>query len=263
MSTDPIVTAPLSDATLAELDALAARYRSADGLVMQVVGAVGGSAESLIDRLPGAVRERLDGATRRALEFAVDAAGRSRAHVPDTKGWLNTAITTAMGAAGGMGGLPTALAELPVTTTIMLRAIQNVAVAHGFDPDDERTRLDCVQVFAAASPLDEDDAADLVFLSTRVAFTSAGARGLIARVAPRLAGVLGQKLAAQAVPILGAAAGAATNYAFTSYYQEMAQVYFGLRRLARDTDADYATLVSEFREKVRSGPPRRGADTPL
>jgi len=44
---------------------------------------------------------------------------------------------------------------------------------------------------------------------------------------------MGQKLAAQAVPVLGAVAGAATNYAYTSYYQDMAHVHFGLRRLAR------------------------------
>ncbi len=251
-----IITAPLDAETHARLDELAARYRNADGLVMQVVTAVGGGAETLIERLPVPVRDRLDGATRRALEIAFDAAVRSRDHLPDTTGWLNTALTTAMGAAGGFGGLPTALAELPVTTTVMLRSIQNIAVAHGFDLGDEKVRLECVQVFAAASPLDEDDAADLVFLTTRMAFTSTSVKGLIAKVAPRLAGVLGQKLAAQAVPLLGAAAGAATNYAFTTYYQEMAHVYFGLRRLSIDKSCDYATLVAEFRDRVSPALPR-------
>ena len=78
--------------------------------------------------------------------------------------------------------------------------------------------------------------------------------GVIARVAPRLATVLGQKLATQTVPVIGALAGAATNYAFTSYYQEMARVYFGLRAIARDGDADVETLLREFRLHVR--PPR-------
>jgi uncharacterized protein (DUF697 family) len=74
--------------------------------------------------------------------------------------------------------------------------------------------------------------------------------GIVARVAPRLATVLGQKLAAQTVPVLGAAAGAATNYAFTSYYQEMAHVAFGLRRLAQDSGTPYPALVSAFAEAV-------------
>ena len=60
--------------------------------------------------------------------------------------------------------------------------------------------------------------------------------GLISKVAPRFATILSQKLASQAVPILGAAAGAGTNYAFMQYYVEMAHVHFGLRKIARDYD---------------------------
>ena len=58
-----------------------------------------------------------------------------------------------MGAAGGFGGLPTALAELPVTTAVLLRAIQGAAAAEGFDPASESVRFDCVEVFSAAGPL--------------------------------------------------------------------------------------------------------------
>jgi len=61
-------------------------------------------------------------------------------------------------------------------------------------------------------------------------------------------------LATQTVPVIGAVAGAATNYAFTSYYQEMARVYFGLRALARDSDIEVETLLREFRLMV--DPPR-------
>ena len=72
----------------------------------------------------------------------------------------------------------------------------------------------------------------------------------VARVSPRLATVLGQKLAAQTVPVLGAVAGAATNYAYTSYYQEMAHVHFGLRRLAVDADTPLEDLVERLRQRV-------------
>jgi hypothetical protein len=44
---------------------------------------------------------------------------------------------------------------------------------------------------------------------------------------------LGQKLAAQTVPVLGAATGAGTNYTFVTYYTEIAHVHFGLRKQAR------------------------------
>jgi uncharacterized protein (DUF697 family) len=78
-------------------------------------------------------------------------------------------------------------------------------------------------------------------------------RALIARVAPRLAVALGQKLAAQSVPLLGAAAGAATNYAYTRYYQDMAHVHFGLRRLAIEADRDPKEVVEAFRTRAGAG----------
>ena len=250
MKDDVIVTGPLDARTDAELDALVRRHRAAESLGMQVVTMIGGRVESLIDRLPGEARRNLESATRRALEIAFDAASRSRGRVPDTSDWLNTAVTTAMGAAGGAGGLPTAMAELPVTTTVLLRAIQGIAAEHGFDPADEKVRVDCLQVFAASGPLERDDGADVAFLAARVSLTGASVHGLIAKLAPRLGVVLGQKLAAQAVPILGAVAGAAVNYAFTSYYQQMAHVYFGLKRLSRESGLDHATLVAEFRTRL-------------
>jgi hypothetical protein len=253
MNDAAIVTGPLDARTEAALDALAKRYRSADSLGMQVVTMVGGRVENLIDRLPAEARGSLESATRRALGIAFDAAARSRSRVGDTSDWLNTAITTAMGAAGGSGGLPTAMAELPVTTTVLLRAIQGIAAEYGFDPAEDGVRLDCLQVFAAAGPLERDDGADIAFLAARVSLTGATVHGLIAKLAPRLGVVLGQKLAAQAVPILGAFAGAAVNYAFTSYYQQMAHVYFGLKRLSRDSGVDHATLVAELRARLGEG----------
>lgn len=234
----------------AELDALAQRYGRAGGVGLQVLNMIGGRAEGLLDRLPRSVRANLDGATESALRAAMRAAQSSRGMVSDQPGWLNTAVTTAMGAAGGFGGLPSAMAELPVTTTVLLRAIQGVAAEHGFDPAAENVQFDCLTVLASAGPLEADDGSDLAFVATRLTLTGATLNGLIARVAPRLATVLGQKLAAQTVPVLGAVAGAATNYAYTSYYQEMAHVHFRLRRLAIEADRPQAELLEELRARV-------------
>ncbi len=242
---------PIGRAEVAlRLEALVRRHARAGNLGIQVLNVLGGRAEALLEQLPGGVRDRLEGGTEQALVIAMGAAHRSRGMVGGQPGWLNRAVTTAMGAAGGFGGLPSALAELPVTTTILLRAIQDVASEYDFDPAEEGVRFDCVQVFAAAGPLDHDDGADLAFLTTRVAVTGKAMQALIGRVAPRLSVVLGQKLAAQTVPILGAAAGAATNYVFTSYYQQMAHVHFGLRRLAIEADMSHAELLEAFREKI-------------
>ena len=243
------VTLP-EDAVEDRLDALVKRHAKAGNAGIQLLNLIGGQAENLLDRLPSDMRGRLGDATEHALRMAMQAAHRSRDVVGEQPGWLSRAVTTAMGAAGGFGGLPSAMAELPVTTTILLRAIQDVAAEHGFDPDEDGVQFDCIQVFAAAGPLDHDDGSDLAFLGTRVTVTGAALQTLITRVAPRLATVMGQKLAAQTVPVLGAAAGAATNYAYTSYYQQMAHVHFGLRRLAIDAGIDHARLLEDFRARA-------------
>jgi hypothetical protein len=251
---DIVITTPVD--VEVELDRLAERYRTAGGAGIQVLTLLGSRAESLLDRLPTTVRAGLDDATKRALKIAMQAANSSRNAVPDQTPWMNTAVTTAMGAAGGFGGLPSALVELPMTTTVLLRAIQGAAAEHGFDPGTENVQFDCIQVFAAAGPLAHDDGADLGFLSLRLTLTGGAVQKVIAAVAPRLAAVLGQKLAAQTVPVLGAVAGAATNYAYTSYYQNIAHVHFGLRRLAIDGDVAHDALVDGLRTRL-IGPPDR------
>ncbi len=234
----------------ARLNDIAKRYKQAGGMGITVLNLIGGHADALIERLPNVVRRNLETATVKALNQAMKAANSSRAMVPDQKSWLNQAVGAAMGAAGGAGGLPTALAELPVTTTLLLRVIQGVAVEHGFDPGAENVQFDCIQVFSAAGPLAGDDGADLGFLSARMALSGRTMQAVLAKVAPKLAVVLGQKLAAQAVPVLGAVAGAATNYAYTSYYQDMAHVHFGLRKLAIDADVSHPELLARLRTKM-------------
>ncbi|SDF02355.1 EcsC protein family protein [Celeribacter baekdonensis] len=230
--------------------ALARRLKRANTPGMQLLNLVGGTADGLFGKLPKPVRAHLETATLSALELAFDGAARGRRTVKGSA-WMSRAVTSGLGAAGGAGGLPTALAELPVTTTVLLHAIQNVAEEYGFDPEREDIRKACIQVFAAAGPLESDDGADLGFLATRTTLTGATLNGIIARVAPRLSLVLGQKLAAQTVPILGAVAGAATNYAYTAYYQDMAHVSFGMLRLAEDSDQSFDQLKELLRAEMK------------
>ncbi len=237
----------------AELDDLARRYRKAGGLGIELLNVIGTQADGLLDRLPTNVRGRLDEATVAALGHAMTAASGSRRMVPDQSPWINRTISAAMGAAGGFGGLPTALAELPVTTTLLLRVIEAEAAAKGFDTASDSVKFDCVQVFASAGPLEHDNGADTAFLSARMALSGAAMQALVARVAPKLAVVLGQKLAAQTVPVLGAVAGAAVNYAYTSYYADMAHVHFSLRKLAIDGDVPREVLVSGLKDRMPGG----------
>jgi len=55
----------------------------------------------------------------------------------------------------------------------------------------------------------------------------------IAHVASRFGVMVTQKVAAQALPVVGALGGAAVNYAFIEHFQQMARGHFTVRRLER------------------------------
>lgn len=238
-----------------ELAALARRYRRAGGPGLKLLNVMGAQADDLMDRLPRPVVDRLNTATTQALRLSVDMAQASRVDwLPDGGKWSNSAAASALGAVGGTGGLPTAMAELPVTVTMLMRAILSTAARHGADTDAPEIRRRCVQVFASAGPLAHDDAADLGFLAVRSTLTGSALQALITRIAPRLATALGQKLAAQTVPVLGAVAGAGTNLIYANYYQDMAHISFGLMRLSAIHDIPEQVLVDSLRTRLIAPP---------
>ena len=225
---------PLTEEDRAAIRAMADRQRRANGLLMRAINFVGSRVEDTLKCLPKGARGQIDAAARAALTQSYEVATKSR------EGALGQAVNTdrmhkvmatISGAIGGFGGLPTALAELPVATTMIFRAVQGVAAQYGENPTDPETRLQALAVFGAGG--DAEEGIDTSFIGARLGLSGAAVQTLIGKVAPRFATVLTQKLATQAVPLLGAAAGAGTNYAFTQYYVEMAHVHFGLRRMAR------------------------------
>lgn len=232
--------APLSDAARAQITALAARQHNATGVLMQVVRFLGGQVEDGLKMLPESTRARLDGAAARALRASYDAAGRSRGGMGRfiATDRAHKALASVSGAIGGFGGLPTALAELPLATTVIFRSVQRVAEEHGEDPMDSETRAQCLQVFGKGGVGSEDDGVDTSFIGARIGLSGAAINKLITKVAPQFSTVLGQKLATQTVPVLGAAAGAGTNYTFMRYYTDIAHVHFGLRALVRQYGTD-------------------------
>ena len=72
----------------------------------------------------------------------------------------------------------------------------------------------------------------------------------IAQVASRFGFVVTEKVAAQAVPIIGAVSGAIINYAFIAHFQGIARAHFTVRRLERVyckdvVDAEYKRLAED------------------
>ncbi len=249
---------PITDPTVhAEIDRLARRYLAAGGIAMEILTAVGGKAEGLVERLPKSVRGRMDRLTLAALNRAFDAAARSRGVLRERGDLFNRLLSTTSGAVGGLAGIGGAMLELPVTVTLLLRAIMDIAAEHGLDPDSDAARRAALQIFASAGPLSDDDGTDLGLLAARMTITGQTVQALIARVAPRLSASLAQKLAAQTVPVLGAVAGATINYNFTRYYKELARVHFGLARLAEESGLPREALVEALELRMRQLRPGR------
>ena len=66
----------------------------------------------------------------------------------------------------------------------------------------------------------------------------------VTQVAARFGLVVTQKVAAQALPVVGALGGAAVNYAFIEHFQDVARGHFSVRRLERLYGKD--TIRNEY-----------------
>ena len=228
MTTLPAMIGPDLDV---EVAGLAHAYGRANGPLLRLVNRFGGGIEAQMARLPAGVRAEIERVVTAALMRAHGVASVGR-HAPDLGPRGATFAAMATGAVGGAAGLAGSLVELPLTITVMLHAIRGEAAAAGFDPDDPAVRLTCLEVFAAGSPLRGDDGVNTAFLSARMAVAGGGVQRVLAVVVPRLTMILGEKLALQAVPILGAVTGAALNATFLNYYREVARIRFRLMRLS-------------------------------
>ncbi len=231
-----------------EIAELGLCFKRANGPVMKLVNLAGSAAESLLSKVPAEYQSSIERGISQALEVSYGLA----AHAPELGGRGSLAAVMASGAAGGAGGLATAIAELPVTITLILNAIRAEARAAGFDPDEDRIRAECLLVFGAGSPLASDDGINTSFLAARLSVSGQAVQSLISKIAPKLAAALGPKLVAQAVPVVGALTGAALNVAFLTYYREVARVRFRLLRLADVYGVD--PVLAAFRVAVE--PPK-------
>lgn len=244
-------------------------------LAIQLASRVGRPIERLVEKLPARTRELVSTATRTALEKGLELAVRSidfeeRAGRPalvratgERRGpadFAHRAAVIASGAVGGAMGAAALPLELPLSTTLMLRSIADHARAQGEDLTALRVRLECLGVFAMGGRAQSDDAAESGYFAVRMALAQAVARaaeqlgaraaaGVATEGAPAVARLIGliaqrfgtsvaQKAVAQAVPVLGALAGAGINSVFIQHYQKTAWGHFTVRRLERTYGED-------------------------
>jgi hypothetical protein len=167
---------------------------------------------------------------------------------------IGAAVSGGVGGAFGIAGMAV---ELPISTTIMLRSIADVARSEGESIASMETRLACLEVFALGGSSGADDGAESGYFAVRSALAKTVSDAsayiikkgvsdqaapaivkLISRIAQRFGVQVTQKAAAQAVPAIGAAGGAAINALFMDHFQDMARGHFIVRRLEREYGAE-------------------------
>ncbi|MNM76146.1 EcsC protein family protein [compost metagenome] len=235
-------------------------------LTAKMANLIGSPLEFVVRKLPSAVSSRIQSVTEAALYKAAQTALWSMDSKQPGKSAsprLHKLAAAASGALGGAGGLPALAIELPLSTTIIMRAVADIARSEGFDLNDFATRQACLEVFALGGNSGKDDASETGYYLAR-GFTTevmrhlsaelaggvaTGGPGVLLGLGPKEAGqwlakivekvamrfgvVVSEKFAAQAVPVIGAVAGATLNTIFIGYYQDMARGHFIVKRLER------------------------------
>lgn len=189
--------------------------------------------------------------------------------------FVHQAMVVVSGAIGGFFGLPGLIVELPVSTTLMLRSIADIARSEGEDISSTDTHLACITVFGLGGRARGDNAAETAYYAVRAALTRTlskaaefiAERGIMeestpiairmmANLASRFGLFVTDKMAAEMVPILGGLGGAVINLLFIKHFQATARGHFTVRRLERKyggelVKKEYEKVLRELRNEVK------------
>jgi EcsC protein family len=191
----------------------------------------------------------IEAAMLRSLTLAISSIEPKSKHRPAPE--LASLLAGINGGISGFFGFAALPIELPLTTTLMLRSIADIARHHGEDLSRLEARLACMEVFALGAgggPKRMDigyyasrallsklaGQASAYLLERNAASASASvANSLVSELSSRFGVIVSERFAASALPIVGAIGGAAINMIFMHHFQSVAQAHFSLRRLER------------------------------
>jgi hypothetical protein len=241
----------LSREELAELT-VAVKALEGETFALRLMRLFGGQMKMIGRTLPESARKAIAVATDTALKAAMRVALRSlkTAAAGKPRNRLHQAAAAATGALGGAFGIAATAVELPVSTTILLRSIAEIARENGEDLSNPETALACLNVLGLGAERGDEGAsryyetreqlakglADVNFMLLKQGVAAELTPMLmpyLSRLGARFGVVATEKLAAQALPVIGAVGGAAVNAAFAQHFQAMARGHFTVRRLER------------------------------
>ena len=230
--------------------------------LMRALNSIGTPIDSGLELLPEKYQGKISSTIQKALQLSVKAnlktLDKEKQFTPSSNITYKV-VTGLSGATGGFFGVAGFTADLLLSTKFMMRSIMDIARSQGEDIHDINTQLSCLQVFALGGNSDQDDELDTSYYATRAALhttmnqtsayiaengtkkiieslasqTAAPIAKLINQVAARFSVQVTEKFAAQAIPVIGAAAGASINILFITHFQKIATAHFTLRRLER------------------------------
>lgn len=224
------------------------------GITAKIINVFGMPIEKGFEMLPANWHAKIGVITQVALSKAVNAAVFTMKDLPGCRSSniFHQLAVAATGGIGGFFGLPALAVELPVSTTLMLRSIADIARSEGEIITNMASKIACIEVFALGGSSNKDDASESGYFLIRAALAQSIAKaaehitekGMVAEGAPALVRLITQivqrfsiqvseKAAAQALPVIGAAGGAVINTLFIDHFQDMACGHFIVRRLER------------------------------
>lgn len=242
----------------------------------QIADYAGRPVERIMRLMPRVASNRIHKAVEAAILNCLNVAISSieqRSKAPPARR-ASSVLAGISGGISGFFGLTALPIELPMTTTLMLRSIADIARHHGEDLSTLEARLACMEVFALGAPrtgrwadfgyyasramlgrLTAD--ATTLFLERSAANLSAPVVGsLVSEIATRFSVVVSERSAASAIPILGAVGGTTVNFIFMNHFQRVAHGHFAIRRLERRYGTNVVQrLYHEHRpQRGRRGP---------
>ncbi len=224
------------------------------GIAAKISNLLGKSIEKGFELLPQKSYDTILKITRESLQKALAFSIKTmddRSKYPSSD-IAHKIMVAATGAGGGAFGLSALTIELPISTTIILRSIADIARSEGEQIKTIESKLACLEVFALGGRSLDDDGVETGYFFVRASLAKAVSdaaeyivqKGLgqksapvivkfISAVASRFGVVVTEKIAAQAIPLIGAAGGALVNTIFIDHFQNMARGHFIVRRLER------------------------------
>jgi hypothetical protein len=201
-------------------------------------------------RWSGTISRAAEAALFKALEVAVATTGKKSVKPPSNR-W-HKILAGASGGVGGAFGLAALAVELPISTTIMLRSIVQIARSQGHDTRVYETKVACLEVFALGGSKRAGAAYETPYWATRIALNQSvkeaashlARKGAVERTAPalmrfvtavgsRFGVVISEEVAAKALPVIGAVGGGVINVIFMNHFQQMARGHFIVLRLEK------------------------------